>query len=66
MADKGGMDKAKGKAKEMTGKVTGDRRQQAEGKMDQARGEAKKVRGKAEEQARRARRSAQENPRDAM
>ncbi|MFF5565182.1 CsbD family protein [Streptomyces sp. NPDC012623] len=35
------MDKAKGKAKEMTGKVTGDRRKEAEGKTDQAKGKAK-------------------------
>ncbi|MDI3406929.1 CsbD family protein [Streptomyces cavernicola] len=66
MADKGGMDKAKGKAKEMTGKVTGDRKQQAEGKMQQARGEAKKLRGKAEEQARKAGRSTPDNPVDPM
>lgn len=49
MARKGGTDKIKGKAKEMTGKVSGDRQQEMEGQLDQARGEAKKVRGKAEE-----------------
>ncbi|EPH42797.1 CsbD family protein [Streptomyces aurantiacus] len=54
MADKGGMDKAKGKAKEMTGKMTGNRERQVEGKIDQARGEAKKVMGEAKERARKA------------
>ncbi|GGN80950.1 hypothetical protein GCM10011579_067030 [Streptomyces albiflavescens] len=49
MAGKGGMDKAKGKAKEMKGKVTGDRETEIEGKLDQARGEAKKASGKAQE-----------------
>ncbi|MCX4993411.1 CsbD family protein [Streptomyces sp. NBC_00568] len=43
MADKGGMDKAKGKAKEAVGKVTGNDRMKAEGKMDQAEGEAKEA-----------------------
>jgi uncharacterized protein YjbJ (UPF0337 family) len=57
MADKGGMDKMKGKAKEMTGKVTGDREREIEGQLDQARGEAKKMRGKAEERAQKSVRS---------
>ncbi|MGW6359982.1 CsbD family protein [Streptomyces sp. NPDC055092] len=52
MADKGGTDKIKGKAKEMTGKVTGDRRREAEGKADQAKGEAKKAMGSAHDRAR--------------
>ncbi|MFJ6837358.1 CsbD family protein [Streptomyces sp. NPDC091209] len=43
MADKGGMDKAKGKAKEAVGNVTGNDRMKAEGKMDQAEGEAKEA-----------------------
>ncbi|MBD2834174.1 MULTISPECIES: CsbD family protein [Streptomyces] len=34
------MDKLKGKAKEATGKVTGDRRMEAEGKTDQAKAKA--------------------------
>ncbi|MBL1285884.1 CsbD family protein [Streptomyces sp. NPDC057067] len=34
------MDKLKGKAKEATGKVTGDRRKEAEGKSDQAKAKA--------------------------
>lgn len=56
--DKGNMDKIKGKAKEMTGKVTGDRERQVEGKMQQARGEAKKMKGKAQERAQATRRTA--------
>ncbi|MEU2793686.1 CsbD family protein [Streptomyces sp. NPDC007100] len=35
------MDKAKGKAKEMTGKVTGNDRMKGEGRTDQAKGKAK-------------------------
>ncbi|MFF1463022.1 CsbD family protein [Streptomyces sp. NPDC058330] len=34
------MDKLKGKGKEATGKVTGDRRKEAEGKSDQAKAKA--------------------------
>ncbi|TMB96884.1 MAG: CsbD family protein [Chloroflexi bacterium] len=44
MADtkvKGTMDRAKGKAKEMTGKVTGKRTTQAKGKAEQLKGRAK-------------------------
>ncbi|GHB56229.1 hypothetical protein GCM10010347_27860 [Streptomyces cirratus] len=41
MAGKGGMDKAKGKVKEATGKATGNDKMAAEGKMDQAKGKAK-------------------------
>ncbi|MFC8864977.1 CsbD family protein [[Kitasatospora] papulosa] len=40
MTDKKAMDKLKGKAKEATGKVTGDRRMEAEGKADQAKAKA--------------------------
>lgn len=57
MADKGRTDKIKGKAKEMTGKATGDREQEMEGKLEQARGEAKKVTGKTQERAEKAARS---------
>ena len=39
-------DKAKGKAKEIGGVVTGDRSLEAEGKLDQAKG---KIKGKFEE-----------------
>lgn len=44
MADtkiKGTMDRAKGKAKEMTSKVTGKRSTQAKGKAEQLKGRAK-------------------------
>ncbi|MDJ0386204.1 CsbD family protein [Streptomyces sp. G-G2] len=41
MADKGAMDKAKGKVKEATGKATGNDRMAAEGKIDQAKGKTK-------------------------
>ncbi|SDL01249.1 CsbD family protein [Streptomyces indicus] len=41
MGDSSAMDKAKGKAKEVAGKVTGNDRMEAEGKADQARGKAK-------------------------
>ncbi|MGI5447017.1 CsbD family protein [Streptomyces sp. CA-243310] len=51
MADKGGMDKAKGKAKEVAGKVTGNDRMAAEGKTDQAKGKAKEAMGEAKERA---------------
>ncbi|WP_293695814.1 CsbD family protein [uncultured Agrococcus sp.] len=37
------MDKLKGKAKEATGKVTGDDQKTAEGKVDQAKGDAKQA-----------------------
>ena len=37
----GTTDKAKGAVKESVGKVTGDRRTEAEGKTDQAKGKAK-------------------------
>lgn len=42
MAHGSGKDKIKGKAKEAMGKMTGDRRKEAEGKLDQAKGEIKK------------------------
>lgn len=45
------MDKIKGKAKEMTGKVTGDQRKEAEGKTDQAKGDAKDAVGNAKDRA---------------
>ncbi|MDK0523677.1 CsbD family protein [Streptomyces sp. ML-6] len=37
-----GKDKIKGKAKEAMGKLTGNRRKEAEGRIEQAKGEAKK------------------------
>ncbi|MFD7664317.1 CsbD family protein [Streptomyces sp. NPDC059788] len=39
--DRSAMDKAKGKAKEMAGKATGDDRLKGEGRTDQAKGKAK-------------------------
>ncbi|WP_406391691.1 CsbD family protein [Streptomyces sp. NBC_00887] len=51
MSDKNAMDKAKGKAKEATGKVTGDRRMEAEGKTDQAKAKAKDALGAAGDRA---------------
>jgi uncharacterized protein YjbJ (UPF0337 family) len=44
-------DRLKGKAKEMTGKLTGDHRKQAEGKTDQAKGSAKEGVSEAKERA---------------
>jgi uncharacterized protein YjbJ (UPF0337 family) len=38
----GAMDKAKGRAKEAAGAVTGDKSTKSEGRADQRRGEAKK------------------------
>ncbi|MFD5723480.1 CsbD family protein [Streptomyces sp. NPDC127036] len=43
MAGKGGMDKAKGKAKEAVAKATGNDRMMTEGKTDQAEGKAKEA-----------------------
>jgi uncharacterized protein YjbJ (UPF0337 family) len=39
----GTSDKVKGAMKEVAGKVTGDRRTEAEGKTDQAKGDAKQA-----------------------
>jgi uncharacterized protein YjbJ (UPF0337 family) len=49
MTDKGFTDKAKGKAKETTGKVTGDNKKKAEGLLDQAVGKVKEVAADAKE-----------------
>jgi len=62
MARKGGMDKAKGKAKEMTGKITGNREQEVDGKVDQMRGEAKKTREKLQDRPRTGERSIPRDP----
>ncbi|EOH8750356.1 CsbD family protein [Enterococcus faecalis] len=43
MTDKGTSDKIKGKAKEVTGDVTGDDKQKAEGFLNQAIGKVKEV-----------------------
>jgi uncharacterized protein YjbJ (UPF0337 family) len=45
----GALDKAKGKAKEATGAVTGDEEKKAEGRTDQTRGTAKDKLGKAKD-----------------
>ena len=45
----GEKDKAKGSLKEAAGKVTGDRRTEAEGKADRAKGEAKDAGHRAKE-----------------
>ena len=45
----GTLDKAKGRAKEAAGALTGDRKKKAEGQKDQAKGEAKKQKADAEE-----------------
>jgi uncharacterized protein YjbJ (UPF0337 family) len=47
----GEKDKAKGSLKEAAGKVTGDRRTEAEGKTDRAKGEAKDAAHHAKEGA---------------
>ncbi|MEU4345935.1 CsbD family protein [Streptomyces sp. NPDC023838] len=54
MAGKGKMEQAKGKAKETTGKITGNESMKAEGKMDQAKGKAEQARADLEERARKA------------
>ncbi|MCX5384302.1 CsbD family protein [Streptomyces sp. NBC_00083] len=46
-----GMDKVKGKAKEMAGKATGNDRMKSEGKTDQAKGKAKDAMDGAKERA---------------
>jgi uncharacterized protein YjbJ (UPF0337 family) len=51
---RGVADKTKGAIKDAAGKVTGDKRMQAEGKMDKAKGDAHIAFGDAEETARRA------------
>ncbi|RVU17576.1 CsbD family protein [Streptomyces antnestii] len=52
MAGKRGTDKIKGKAKEMTGKVTGNRAKEAEGKVDQAKAEAEESMREVQDRAR--------------
>ncbi|MFI5756985.1 CsbD family protein [Streptomyces sp. NPDC051569] len=50
--DDNAMDKAKGKAKEMTGKATGDDRMASEGRTDQAKAKAKSGMEDSKEKAR--------------
>jgi uncharacterized protein YjbJ (UPF0337 family) len=49
---KGAADKAKGAIKDTAGKMTGDRKMQAEGKIDEAKGAARKVAGDVKDAAR--------------
>jgi len=51
---KGAMDKASGAAKEAAGKLTGDKKLEAEGKIDKAKGEARDVIGDVKDAAKRA------------
>ncbi|GGY93346.1 CsbD family protein [Streptomyces nitrosporeus] len=51
MTDDKAKDKLKGKAKEMTGKMTGDRRKEGEGKADQAKAKAEGALGKTGDRA---------------
>jgi uncharacterized protein YjbJ (UPF0337 family) len=51
---KGAADKVKGAVKDAAGKMTGDRKLQAEGKIDKAKGEAHKVAGDVKDAARHA------------
>ena len=51
---KGAADKASGAAKETVGKMTGDRKMQADGMIDKAKGSARDVLGDAKDAARRA------------
>ncbi|MEW2528033.1 CsbD family protein [Streptomyces sp. NPDC047071] len=46
-----GVDKAKGKAKEMVGKATGNDRMEAEGKTDQAKAKLREAAEEAREKA---------------
>jgi uncharacterized protein YjbJ (UPF0337 family) len=49
---KGAFEKAKGSVKETAGRVTGDKKLQAEGKFDKAKGAAHKVAGDVKDAAR--------------
>jgi len=51
---KGAADKVKGAVKYAAGKMTGDKKLQAEGKIDKAKGEAHKVAGDVKDAARHA------------
>jgi uncharacterized protein YjbJ (UPF0337 family) len=51
---KGAVDKAKGAIKDAAGKMTGDKKMQAEGKFDKAKGEAHNVAGDVKDAARKA------------
>ena len=51
---KGAADKVKGAVKDAAGKMTGDKKLQAEGKIDKAKGEAHKAAGDVKDAARHA------------
>ena len=52
---KGAADKMKGAMKEGAGKITGDKKLQAEGKLDKAKGEAHKMAGDVKDTMKKAR-----------
>jgi uncharacterized protein YjbJ (UPF0337 family) len=58
---KGAADKVKGAIKDTAGKVTGDKKLQAEGKLDKAKGAAHNVAGDVKDAARDAAKSAQDD-----
>ncbi len=49
---RGRMSEAKGKAREMAGKITGDRKTEAHGKAEQAKGKGQTTLGKAKDKMR--------------
>ncbi len=51
---KGAADKAKGAIKDTAGKLSGDKKQQAEGKIDKAKGSARQAVGDVKDAARKA------------
>ena len=55
---KGAIDKAKGAVKDAFGKMTDDKKMQAEGKMDKAKGAAREALGDAKDAGRKAERQA--------
>ncbi|MGY0021669.1 CsbD family protein [Streptomyces sp. cg35] len=57
------MDKAKGKAKEMLGKATGNERMETEGQVDQAKSKVKDVADRARDKAEGARDSLRDDDR---
>ena len=58
---KGAADKVKGAIKDTAGKITGDKKLQAEGKLDKAKGAAHNVAGDVKDAARDAAKSAQDD-----
>jgi uncharacterized protein YjbJ (UPF0337 family) len=58
---KGAADKVKGAIKDTAGKVTGDKKLQAEGKLDKAKGAAHNTAGDVKDAARDAAKSAQDD-----